>query len=100
MKKRKKKINKTIEEVYKIRLPRFFITDLKLQPEPLKFGPANRRIRAGKPDLYDQKYLDCKEDDPVLEVEQVAFLSDMCPFEFSQTRHRYDKGEFYVNNLI
>ena len=49
---------------------------------------------------YDQKYLDCKEDDPVLEVEQVAFLSDMRPFEFSQTRHRYDKGEFYVNNLI
>ncbi|MCJ0535459.1 hypothetical protein MMJ58_11470 [Enterococcus cecorum] len=42
----------------------------------LKFGPANRRIRAGKPDLYDQ-------DDPVLEVEQVAFLSDMRPFEFS-----------------
>ena len=49
----------------------------------LKFGPANRRIRAGKPDLYDQKYLDCKEDDPVLEVEQAAFLSDMRPFEFS-----------------
>ena len=66
----------------------------------LKFGPVNRRIRAGKPDLYDQKYLDCKEDDPVLEVKQVAFLSDMRPFEFSQTRHRYDKGEFYVNNLI
>ncbi|WP_235426596.1 hypothetical protein [Enterococcus cecorum] len=27
-------------------------------------------------------------------------MSDMRPFEFSQTRHRYDKGEFYVNNLI
>ena len=37
--------------------------------------------------------------DPVLEVEQVVYLDDGIPFEYSQTRHRYDKGDFTATNL-
>ncbi|MDE1454928.1 UTRA domain-containing protein, partial [Bacillus paralicheniformis] len=33
-------------------------------------------------------------DDPVLEVEQVAFLNTGEPFEYSFARHRYDKFVF------
>ena len=62
-------------------------------------GVANRRIHADRPDEMDQKYLDCTEIDPVLEVDQVVFLDSGVPFEYSQTRHRYDKGDIVVVNL-
>ena len=60
----------------------------------LKIGPATRRIRADKSDVYDQKYLECEEHTPILEVEQVVFLEDGTPFEVSQTRYPYDVNEF------
>lgn len=64
----------------------------------LQMGPSTRRIKADKSDRYDQKYLECAVDDPVLEVEQVYYLQNGIPFEFSQTRHRYDKGDFTIIN--
>jgi GntR family transcriptional regulator len=57
----------------------------------LKIGGTHRKIRACKPDELDQSYLKCEKDDPVLEVEHVGFLDNGIPFEYSFSRHRYDK---------
>lgn len=64
-----------------------------------QIGVANRRIHADRPNKKDKLYLDCKDNDPVLEVDQVVFLDSGIPFEYSQTRHRYDKGDIVVVNL-
>jgi GntR family transcriptional regulator len=60
----------------------------------LKIGGAHRKIRACKSNKLDEEYLGCKEDDPILEVEQVAFLITGIPFEYSFSRHHYDKFVF------
>lgn len=65
----------------------------------LKIGKANRTFRADKSDAYDQLYLKCAVSDPVFEVEQVCFLRDGRPFEYSQTRNRYDQGELTLNQV-
>ncbi|MGX7125782.1 GntR family transcriptional regulator [Enterococcus viikkiensis] len=64
----------------------------------LNFGQSHRRIKADKPDHYDVEYLECQKDDPVLEIEQTVYLENDLPFEYSQTRHRYDKGDITVVN--
>lgn len=64
-----------------------------------QIGAAYRRIHADKSDAYDQKYLHCQSDDPILEVEQIVKFTNGAPFEYSQTRHRYDLGEVtYVSH--
>ena len=65
----------------------------------LVFGGINRRIKASKPNEYDKIYLECNETDPVLEVEQVVCLDSGIPFEYSRTRHRYDKGDIIVTSI-
>lgn len=65
----------------------------------LEIGDTIRKISAQKPDAYDQKYLNCEKDDPILEVEQQVYLKDGRVFEFSQTRQRYDKGGFLFTNI-
>lgn len=60
----------------------------------LKIGPASRRLRADLADVYDQKYLQCGVNTPILEMEQVVFLDDITPFEFSQARHPHKLTEF------
>jgi GntR family transcriptional regulator len=60
----------------------------------LSVAGAHRKIRADKSGELDHLYLDCASDDPVLEVEQVAFLNTGKPFEYSFSRHRYDKFVF------
>ncbi|WP_100486959.1 GntR family transcriptional regulator [Sporolactobacillus pectinivorans] len=66
----------------------------------LKIGSSYRIIKAVKPDELDITYLDCKTDDPILEVEQVVYLDNGVPFEYSRSRHRYDKGGIVINNQI
>lgn len=61
----------------------------------LNIKSAHKIIRADKPDDLDQKYLNCKDNDPILEVEQIAFLDNGVIFEYSSSRHRYDKFEFH-----
>lgn len=61
-----------------------------------KIGAAYRIISANKPNQDDQKYLECKKDDPVLLVNQVVFLKDGTPFEYSETHHPYNKGKITV----
>ncbi|GLC89567.1 GntR family transcriptional regulator [Lysinibacillus piscis] len=60
----------------------------------LTIGGAHRKIRADKPGELDQEYLHCAANDPILEVEQVAYLNIGMPFEYSFSRHRYDKFVF------
>jgi GntR family transcriptional regulator len=57
----------------------------------LKIAGTHRKIRACKPDELDQTHLNCEKDDPILEVEHVGFLDNGTPFEYSFSRHRYDK---------
>lgn len=57
----------------------------------LKIGGSSRRITAEQPDKYDKKHLKCSPEDPVLQVEQIVYLNDGTPFEYSKTRHRYDQ---------
>lgn len=64
----------------------------------LKIGSSYRIIRAFKPSNLDIKYLQCKSDDPVLEIEQVVYLDNGIPFEYSRSRHRYDKGGIVIAN--
>lgn len=65
----------------------------------LKIAGSHRKIRACKSDELDQEHLACLVDDPILEVEHVGFLNNGVPFEYSFSRHRYDKFEVTTINL-
>ncbi|MFV0560123.1 MAG: GntR family transcriptional regulator [Enterococcus sp.] len=65
----------------------------------LVIGASSRRIRAERSNQRDQEYLNCCLEDPILHVEQVVFLEDGTPFEYSHARHRHDKGDILVVNL-
>lgn len=69
--------------------------------EGLKLSIAgfHRKIRACKPDELDRIYLGCQPDDPILEVEQVAYLNTGVAFEYSFSRHRYDRFVFTTVNI-
>ncbi|MBP2097430.1 GntR family transcriptional regulator [Enterococcus rivorum] len=58
---------------------------------------VNRVIRAAKPNDKEKKYLSLKEEDPVLEVEQIVYLENGTPFEYSISKSPYDKTEFVIN---
>ena len=60
----------------------------------LKIKSAHRIIRAMLPNEIEQEYLKIDENFPILEVEQVAFLDNGQPFEYSYSHHRSDKAEF------
>lgn len=60
----------------------------------LSIGGAHKKIRADKPNKQDEQYLHCSPGDPIIEVEQVAYLNTGIPFEYSFSRHRYDRFEF------
>lgn len=65
----------------------------------LHFAGAYRNVQAAKSDFYDQKYLSCATDDPVLEVEQVVYLKDGRPLEYSRSRNRYDTRGYSILNV-
>lgn len=60
----------------------------------LKISSANKIIRACKSNDIDIEHLELEASDPILEVEQIAYLSNGKAFEYSLSRHRYDKFEF------
>lgn len=65
----------------------------------LKIAGSFRITRADCSNETDQKYLELTEKEPVLEVEQIAYLDDGIPFEYSLARHRYDCFEFYSHAI-
>lgn len=60
----------------------------------LKIKSAHRTVRAILPDSLEEEELDIDEKFPLLEVEQIAFLDNGQPFEYSKSHHRSDKFEF------
>lgn len=65
----------------------------------LTIGDAFRKITAEKSTELDQKYLNSKEHDPVLQISQIVYLEDGRPFEFSTSRHPYDKHAYTMLDI-
>lgn len=66
----------------------------------LNIQSAHSTVRAMKSDELDRKYLTLEKDEPILEVERVAYLDNGKVFEYSFSRHRYDKFEFKSITVI
>ena len=62
----------------------------------LYFGGAFRIIKATTADDWDQQYLQAKKDDPILELEQIVWLNNGQPVEYSTSRNRYDERNYVV----
>lgn len=62
----------------------------------LEIGGAFRKISAEKASKNDLKYLASAETDPILQVEQVVYLQDGRPFEYSISRHPYNGKHAYT----
>lgn len=60
----------------------------------LKIKSAHRTIRAVSPSDLEKQWLEVTEISPILEVEQVGFLDNGQPFEYSTAHHRGDICEF------
>lgn len=65
----------------------------------LRIGSAKKITRACISNETDHKYLLLEKEEPVLEIEQIAYLDNGIPFEYSFSRHRYDKFEFTTYSL-
>lgn len=65
----------------------------------LKLSGAYRKIHADLSNEFDQHYLKCQSGDPILEVEQVAWLQDGTPFEYSFSRNRYNTRSYTVLDI-
>ena len=66
----------------------------------LNIQSAHSTVRAMKSDELDRKYLNLEKDEPILEAERVAYLDNGKVFEYSFSRHRYDKFEFKSITVI
>lgn len=60
----------------------------------LKIVSASKVLRASISTENDQEHLNLTPIEPIFEVEQVAYLDNGQPFEYSISRHRYDLFEF------
>ena len=60
----------------------------------LKIQSSHSVVRARKSEELDWEYLKLKSDEPVIEVERIGYLDNGKVFEYSFSRHRYDKFEF------
>ncbi|MER2227885.1 MAG: GntR family transcriptional regulator [Carnobacterium sp.] len=74
------------------------VYDYIRQDVGLVFGGNQQFIKAAPPNEEDRQYLNCKDNEPVLEVTKVMFLENGRPFEYSKVRHRYDMVEMCFNN--
>lgn len=66
----------------------------------LKIGGAYRKIHADVANNLDIQELDCQTHTPVLEVEQVVYLENGTPFEYSTSRNRYDTRSYTITDII
>ncbi len=63
----------------------------------MKIISAQRTVRATVPNEEDKKHLKISGDVVILEIEEVGYLKNGIPFEYTVARHRSDKHEeFYV----
>ena len=66
----------------------------------LKIGGAYRKIHADLPNELDLLELNCTESTPILEVEQVVYLTNGTPFEYSTSRSRYEARAYTITDII
>lgn len=62
----------------------------------LKIARANKTTKADVSNELDHRYLNLKDIEPVLEIDQIAYLDNGIPFEYSISRHRYDLFAFNI----
>lgn len=60
----------------------------------LRIASSMKILRASISSETEQKYLQLLPTEPIFEVEQIAYLDNGTPFEYSISRHRYDLFEF------
>lgn len=60
----------------------------------LKIQSAHSTVRVKKADESDKENLLLADNEAIAEVEKVVYLENGKAFEYSFTRHRYDKFEF------
>jgi GntR family transcriptional regulator len=60
----------------------------------LNIKSSHRIVRAIVPSKLEVEYLKIGDKFPLLQVEQIAFLDNGQPFEYSKSNHRSDKFEF------
>lgn len=65
----------------------------------LRIGAAQKTTWADISNEMDHQELWLKEIEPVLVIEQVAFLDNAIPFEYSISRHHYDLFRFSVYSV-
>lgn len=65
----------------------------------LRIGAAQKTTSADVSNDLDHKELGLKDVEPVLVIEQIAYLDNGTPFEYSIARHRYDLFRFSVYSL-
>lgn len=65
----------------------------------LRIQSAHRTIRAKRPDQYDRTYLKLTSTDPVLAIEQIRYLDNGTPFEYTQQHYIGDNYEFKTVTL-
>lgn len=66
----------------------------------LKIQSAHSTVRAKKCDECDKENLLLSDDEPIIEVERVGYLENGKVFEYSFSRHRYDKFEFKAITVL
>lgn len=66
----------------------------------LKIKSAHRTIKALMPTKIEKEYLEIEGCIPLLEVEQIAFLDNGQPFEYSKSHHRSDEYEFRSVSVV
>ena len=62
----------------------------------LPIGDAFRQITAEKAQENDIEFLNVKPNDPILQINQIVFLEDGRPFEFSISHHPYNKHAYTI----
>lgn len=77
------------EEILRKSIYKYIEEELKLS-----ISSSKKILRASPSTESDRDYLLLSENEPILEVEQIAYLSNGKAFEYSFSRHRYDKFEF------
>lgn len=65
----------------------------------LRIGAAQKITSADISNEVDHEELQLRDIEPVLVVEQIAYLDNGTPFEYSISRHRYDLFKFSVYSI-
>lgn len=90
-----KLVKNLTEEVIYASIYEYIRSDLNL-----KIGGAYRKIHADVANELDIRYLNCEERTPVLEVEQVVYLNNGTPFEYSRSRNRFDTRSYTITDVL